>query len=129
MNKLFFTLLFALIGTTVFAQEIDIKDDIVTIDGKQCLKIGGGANNVSIMDMEGNEIVFLKFIHGSKYGKVYNKITFLEQKVSFTSQSYIFTKKLLIKKLVQDKTLSDCKLDPDKVEKFALKMDENIEKD
>lgn len=116
-----------LISLVGFSQEIKFKDDIVLIDGKECLKIGGDSNNVSISDLEGNEIIFLKFIHGSKYGPLYNKITFLDKKLSFTSKSYIFTKKLLIKKLLADKTLNDCKLDAEKVEKFVLKFDENIE--
>lgn len=112
-----------------FSQEIKIKDDIVSIDGKECLKISGDVNNVSISDLDGNEIIFLKYIHNSRYGSLYNKITFLDKKLSFTSKSYIFTKKLLIKKLLADKTLNECKLDPDKVEKFVLKFDENVETD
>ena len=128
MRKLFFTGVCMLLTGLAFGQEIDIKNDIVSIDGKECLKISGGSNDVSISDMEGNEIIFLKFIHDSKYAKLYNKVTFLDQRISFTSKSYIFTKKLLIKKLVADKTLVDCKLNPEKVEKFVLKYDESVEK-
>lgn len=127
MKKIILTLSLFLISLVSFSQEIKIKDDIVSIDGKECLKIGGDANNVSISDLEGNEIIFLKFIHNSKYGSLYNKITFLDKKLSFTSKSYIFTKKLLIKKLLADKTLSECKLDSEKVEKFVMKYDENVE--
>lgn len=127
MKKNILTLSLLLISLVTFSQEIKIKDDIVLIDGKECLKIGGDANNVSISDLEGNEIVFLKFIHNSKYGPLYNKITFLDKKLSFTSKSYIFSKKLLIKKLLADKTLNECKLDSEKVEKFVMKYDENIE--
>ena len=127
MRKRFLTLSLFLISLIGYSQEIKIKDDIVSIDGKECLKIGGDANNVSILDLEGNEIIFLKFIHNSKYGKLYNKVTFLDKKLSFTSMSYIFTKKLLIKKLLDDKTLNECKLDSEKVEKFVMKYDENVE--
>lgn len=126
MKNCFAALLF-LLSVGAFAQDIDIKKDIVYIDGKECLKISGGANDVSISDMEGNEIIYLKFIHNSKYAKLYNKVTFIKQKVSFTSQSYIYTKKLLIKKLLADKTLVDCKLDDAKVEAFVMKQDENVE--
>ena len=111
-----------------FSQEINIKNDIVTIDGKECLKINDSdPNNVSILDLEGNEIIFLKFIHNSRYARLYNKITFLDQKLTLTSRSYIFTKKLLIKKLLADNTLENCKLNKEKVEKFVLKFDENVE--
>lgn len=129
MKKNILTLSFLLISLLGFSQDIKIDDDIVLIDGQECLKISGDANNVSISDLEGNEIIFMKFIHNSRFGSVYNKVTFLDQKLSFTSQSYIFTKKLLIKKLLEDNTLMECKLDPEKVERFVLKYDENVERD
>ena len=129
MKKNMLTLSFLFISLLGFSQDIKIDDDIVLIDGQECLKICGDANNVSISDLEGNEIIFMKFIHNSRYGSVYNKITFLDQKLSFTSQSYIFTKKLLIKKLLEDNTLKECKLDPEKVERFVLKYDENVERE
>ena len=127
MKKIIVVLLL-LIANIGFSQDIKIKKDIVYVDGKECLKIGGDANNVSFYDLEGNEIIFLKYIHNSKYGSLYNKITFLKQKKSFTSQSYIFTKNLLMKKLIGDKTLINCLLDEDKIENFITKYDENIEK-
>ncbi len=128
MKKIIITCSFLLISSLGFSQEIKIDNDIVSIDGKECLKINDSdPNNVSILDLNNNEIVFLKFIRNSKYAPLYTKITFLDQKLSFTSKSYIFTKKLLLKKLLSDKTLNDCKLDPEKVEKFVLKYDENVE--
>jgi hypothetical protein len=129
MKKNILTLTFLLIGLLGFSQDIKIDDDIVFIDGQECLKISGDANNVSISDLEGNELIFMKFIHNSRFGSVYNKITFLDQKLSFTSQSYVFTKKLLIKKLLEDNTLNECKLDPEKVERFVLKYDEDVERE
>lgn len=129
MKKVVFTLSLFLVTFIGLSQEVDIKKDVVYVDGKECLKIGGDANNVSISDLEGNEIIFMKYIHNSRYGKVYNKITFLNEKLTFTSQSYVFTKKLLVKKLLADKTLNECKLDSEKVEKFVMKFDENIERD
>lgn len=127
MKKSLLTLSLCLISFVSFSQEVKIKNNIVFIDGIECLKISGDVNNVSILDLEGNEIMFLKFIHNSKYGSLYNKVVFLDKKLSFTSMSYIFTTKLLIKKLVADKTLSECKLNPEKVERFVMKYDENIE--
>lgn len=129
MNKVLLTVLVLLITATAHSQEIKIKKGMILVDSKECLKINDSdPNNVSIMDLDGNEIIFLKFIHFSKYAEIYNKITFLDQKLSFTSRSYIFTKKLLIKKLLEDKTLENCKLNPQKVERFVLKFDENVEK-
>lgn len=128
MKKIVCILCFVLVHLTAFNQDIKIRDGVISIDGKECLKIDKtDPNNVSIYDWDGNEIIFLKFIHNSRYAGLYNKITFMDQKLSFTSKSYIFTIKLLLKKLLADNTLQDCKLNPEKVEKFVLKFDENVE--
>ena len=129
MKQSFFLISFLLLSLASFGQEISFTKTRLLIDGKECLKINSkDPNNVSILDMDDNEIVFLKYIHDSKYGSLYTKIVFLDQKLTFTSMSYIFTIKQLITKLVTDKTLKDCKLDPEKVEKFVLKYDEDVER-
>ncbi|MBW8524292.1 hypothetical protein K0U91_03550 [Chryseobacterium chendengshani] len=128
MNTKLLSLLFLTFGIFVFSQKVTIKKDIIYLDAKECLKITGDSNNVSIVDLNGNEIIFLKFIHNSRYGSVYNKITFLGQGLTLTSQSYIFSKKLLIEKLIESKVLNNCKLDEEKVNTFIMKYDENIER-
>jgi hypothetical protein len=126
-NLLIFCTVF-LITKSSFSQSFDIKNNIVFIDGKECLKINSSdPNNVAILDAEGNEIIFLKFIHNSKYGRLYNKIIFLDQKVSLTSKTYIYTQKLLIKRLLTEKVIENCKLNSDIIEKFTLKFDEDVE--
>lgn len=128
MKNLLLALLGCLFAQTSFGQDIDIKKGVVIIDGKPCLKVDGDANNVSFMDLAGNELFFLKFIHNSKYGPLYTKTTFLAQRLTMTSISYGFTKKLLLKKLLADGTLTDCTLVPAKVESFVLKYDEQVER-
>jgi hypothetical protein len=129
MKVKFLSLMFLLVGILTFSQKVSIKKDIIYLDEKECLKItSSDPNNVSIADLDGNEIIFLKFIHNSRYGSVYNKVTFLEQNLTFTSQSYVFNKKLLISKLVDSKVLNNCKLDSDKLKTFVLKYNENIER-
>ena len=129
MKNFFFLFFTLLIVNSSFSQSLNIKKDIVFIDGKECLKISkSDANNIAILDLEGKEIIFLKFIHDSKYGSLYNKIIFLDQKVSFTSKTYIYTKKLLIKRLLAEKVIENCKLNTEKIEKFILKFDEEVEK-
>lgn len=128
MKQTFLLAVALLFSHVAFSQEIVIKKDIVSVDGKDCLKVkDSDPNNVSFMDLEGNEIFFLKFIHNSRYAPVYTKITFLDQKLTLTSRSYIFTKKILIKKLLTDGTLVNCALVPAKVENFVLKYDEKVE--
>ena len=129
MKNFFFLFFTLLIVNSSFSQSFNIKKDIVFIDGKECLKISkSDANNIAILDLEGKEIIFLKFIHDSKYASLYNKIIFLDQKVSFTSKTYIYTKKLLIKRLLAEKVIENCKLNTEKIEKFILKFDEEVEK-
>lgn len=129
MKTKFSFFLFLFFNTLLFSQKLEIKKDIVYVDGKECLKIiSSDPNNIAIADLEGKEIIFLKFIHDSKYASLYNKITFLEQNLQLTSKSYIFNKRLLLKKLVESNVLNNCKLDPDKVKTFVLKYDENVER-
>ncbi|MBF9220674.1 hypothetical protein [Hymenobacter ruricola] len=128
MKNLFLLAFGLLLSQTAFCQDIVFKKDIVSVDGKDCLKVNDrDPNNVSFMDLEGNEIFFLKFIHNSKYGPLYTKTTFLNQKLTMTAMSYGFTKKLLLKKLLMDGTLTNCALVPARVENFVLKYDEKVE--
>lgn len=128
VKNLFPTFILALMGNAAYCQDIVFKKDIISVDGKECLKVNDrDPNNISFMDLAGNEIFFLKFIHNSKYGTLYTKTVFLNQKLTMTVMSYGFTKKLLVKKLLADGTLANCSLVPAKVETFVLKYDENIE--
>ena len=129
MNKLILLLVFLGINLNVFAQEVKIKKDVVYVDGVESLNVGGDMNNVSFYDLEGNEIVFMRYIHDSKYGSLYTKTTFLDINKSFTNMTYIFTKKDLIKKLIENKVLVNGKIDPEKAERFITKYDEQVEKE
>ena len=129
MNKLILLLVFLGINLNVFAQEVKIKKDVVYVDGVESLNVGGDMNNVSFYDLEGNEIIFMRYIHDSKYGSLYTKTTFLDINKSFTNMTYIFTKKDLIKKLIENKVLVNGKIDPEKAERFITKYDEQVEKE
>jgi len=122
-------LVFLGINLNVFAQEVKIKKDVVYVDGVESLNVGGDMNNVSFYDLEGNEIVFMRYIHDSKYASLYTKTTFLDINKSFTNMTYIFTKKDLIKKLIENKVLVNGKIDPEKAERFITKYDEQVEKE
>lgn len=129
--KLHLILLFVSFTFISMAQNIKIKKKVVYIDGKACLTVeGGGAldDTFSLFDLDDNEIVFLKYIMNNVTNEFeYAKIVFPEQKLSFTTSS-ISSKKLLVKKLLSDRTLKDCKLNPEKVEGFVLKYDEKLDK-
>ena len=121
-------LLLVLSINTILGQKIKIKKGNIFIDGTKCLSTDGDPLNISFYDIEGEEIIFMKYLD-TKYGENYMKVTFLDQKLSLTSKSIVFTRKMLIRRLLATKTIEDCKLNPDKVERFILKFDENIEKD
>ena len=128
MIRTLLVLLLSLFFASSFSQDIDFKKGIVLVDGKECIKMSKeDAVSVSFTDMEGNDLIFLRFIHNSKFAKLYTKVTFIDQKLSFTSQSYIYTKKLLIKKLINNNVIQDCKINVANLEKFIMKYDENVE--
>ncbi len=68
----------------------------------------------------------MKYIRSSKYADVYTKVIFLDKKISF-SVKYVLGIKDIVRKLFADGTLNECKLNPEKVESFVLKYDENVE--
>ena len=128
MTRTLLVLLLSLFFASSFSQDIDFKKGIVLVDGKECIKMSKeDAVSISFTDMEGNDLIFLRFIHNSKFAKLYTKVTFIDQKLSFTSQSYIYTKKLLIKKLINNNVIQDCKINVANLEKFIMKYDENAE--
>lgn len=113
----------------VYAQKIKIKKGIIYIDDQECLKTDGDPINMSFYDLEGEEIVFMKYLDDKYDGDTYMKVTFLNQKKSFTSKSIIFTKKMLLRRLLNTNTIENCMLNEDKVDRFILKYDEDIESD
>lgn len=121
----FFLLIALVFSAAVSAQDIDFKKGQVLIDGNPCLKYESDPNNVTYSTLDGTEIVILKFIR--VHGILYNKVVFLESGEEFTSQNYIYTKKLLVEKLLKSNTLVDCKLVPEKVKTFCIKNDEKVE--
>ena len=125
LTLLFFTLTISMIQ----AQKIKIKKGVIYVDGETCLSTEGYPINTSFYDVDGEEIIFMKYLDDPKDGQRYSKVTFLEQKISFTTKSYVFTRKMLLRRLLAGKVIENCKLNPEKIERFILKYDENIEKD
>ena len=111
-----------------FGQEIDFKKGIISIDGKECMKYDSDANTVTFQNLNGDDIMILKFMRpdGSQ-ASLYTKVIFIESRQEFTSQNYIFTKKSLIEKLIKSKAIVDCVLIEEKVASFILKYDEKVE--
>ena len=125
-----FTVLFLTLSISLIqAQKIKIKKGVIYVDEEKCLTTDGDPINISFYDSDGEEIIFMKYLDDKRDGESYMKVTFLDQKLSFTSKSIIFTRKMLIRRLLNTKTIESCKLNKDKVERFILKYDEDIESD
>tara|TARA_R110000850_G_scaffold180700_3_gene306191 strand:+ start:391 stop:801 length:411 start_codon:yes stop_codon:yes gene_type:complete len=130
MKKLLvFTLIFAGTLGTLNAQNIKFKKGDVLIDGVSCLDYTSSSTNAEIITKDGNQTIILKYIRTGvgHNGGLYTKVVFVEHEKSFTSKSYIFNKKLLVKKLLSDAVIVDCGIDESKIDKFIMKYDEGIE--
>ena len=112
------------------AQKIKFKKGKVLVDGVECLNYDSSdPNQVMISTLDNSQTIFLKSIRtgvGQNDG-LYSKVVFAEQKKSLTSRSYIFTRGILVKKLISNKVLDNCTIDPSKMDNFILRYDEQIE--
>lgn len=130
MNKILLLIGFLFCMNNVNSQTVKFEKEKVLVDGKECLlNNSSDANNIELTTNDGKQTIFLKFIRTGigHNGGLYTKIIFVEQNKSLTSKSYIFTKKLLVNKLISDKVLVDCVINTDSIDKFILKYDEKIE--
>jgi len=129
MKKMYLLCVLILISFSLYSQDIKFKKGKILIDKVECLNYSGDANNVEISTLDGNNTIILKFIRtGIGFnGGLYNKIIFLEDSKSLTTRSYIFTKKLLVEKLLSEEVLKDCSIHSEKIDKFIVKFDEGIE--
>ncbi|RZJ72000.1 hypothetical protein [Flavobacterium sp.] len=127
MRNAIFTLVCLLSVAFASAQKIDFdkKTATVSIDGVACMKYESNANNVTYMTLEGTDIIILKYMEQN--GVRYCKVIFVESNQQLTSESYSFTKKLLVEKLLKSNTLVDCALNEEKVRTFCMKYDEKVE--
>jgi hypothetical protein len=129
MKKALLSLLVLISISFAQAQNVKFKKGIVYSNTNECLRYSESANVVELKSIDGTQTVLLKFIRtgvGPNEG-LYTKVIFVEQNKSFTSRSYIFTKKLLVSKMIFDGLLTDCIYDYTKLDVFIAKYDERIE--
>ena len=111
------------------AQKIKFKKGVVTVDGEECLKYSTSLSNITISSLDESQTIYIKYIRtgvGESDG-LFTKIIFVEQEKSFTSKSVIFTKKYLVKRLIQDNVIKECEFDKSKIDRFMMLYDEKIE--
>lgn len=114
----------------VSAQKVKFKKGDVIIEDVSCLNYErSDANNIEISTKDGSQTILLKYIRtgvGPNEG-LYTKITFVEQEKSLTTRSQQFTKKRLVKKLLEEGLIVDCQFNEEELDKFIMKYDEQIE--
>lgn len=129
MKKALLSLLVLITISFSQAQTLKFKKGIVYSNTNECLRYSESANTVELKSIDGTQTILLRFIRtgvGQNEG-LYTKVIFVEQNKSFTSRSYIFTKKLLVSKMMMDALLVDCIFDYTKLDLFIAKYDERIE--
>lgn len=130
MKNLLLLIFISLSINTITAQKAEFKKGKVFVDNKECLEYKkSDANNIEISTLDGTQTIYLKYIRTGigHNGGLYTKIIFVEQDKSFTSRSYIFTKKILVQKLLADEVVKECMIDEEQINKFLMKYDEKIE--
>lgn len=130
MKKVILALILLIFTVDLKAQEVQLKKGVAFVDGKECLKYNGAdPNHIEISTLDGGQTILLKFIRTGvgQNGGLYTKVIFVEQNKSFTSRSYIFTKKILINKLLEDGVIKNCQIEATAIDKFVLKYDEKVE--
>ena len=127
MKTLIAALLMLAAAFATQAQTIDIKGKSILIDGQPCLTVDKkDPNNISIADLQGNDLVYLKYAD-DKFGARYNTIIFVNTHSQFTSKQYIYTTKLLLKRLLENHVLENCKINDAKLENFIARFNENVQ--
>src|SRR5690606_1929643 len=133
MNKVkqfIFLIVILVSANDLYSQSVKFKNDKVIVGGEECLiHNSSDANNIEFTTKDGQQTIFLKFIRtgiGQNRG-LYTKVIFVEQNKSLTSRSFIFSRKLLVNKLLSEKVIVDCEIKDENIDKFIMKYDDKIE--
>ena len=119
ITPLFLILFFC---SCAFSQDVKFKKEIISIDGKPCLKHDRTGNTISFYDLSGEVIISLN------YANSYARIVFVKQKIKVTSSGTLYTKWDFMKHLVKNGACSDCAFNNERIETFAIQFDDRLEK-
>lgn len=110
------------------SQDIKFKKGILYVDEKECMKYDDDGNVVTFQNLNGDDIISIQYLRpDGTQQSLYCKVLFFDYKKEFTSQNYIYTKKLLIERMLKSKLLENCNFNEDKIDNFILKYDEKVE--
>lgn len=114
-------------GTAVNAQEVKIKKEIASVDGKEYVRVGDCgmfAKECYISNLEGDQLILIKPMEDPKIPGTYFQVTFLE---SGTKVEIKKTIKPFIKMLYENKIVTEeGKLNPQRVKTFSEKYGNQI---
>nr|WP_294777313.1 hypothetical protein [uncultured Flavobacterium sp.] len=98
MKKLF-TILFLMISVASFSQKVKLKKGDVLVDEKQWLKYKKDVFDYSIMNLKGDEIIFIKYVVRGPNNQVFSK----EGEPNYYQVSFLgLNKKVEIRKFDKD---------------------------
>lgn len=114
------------------AQDVRLKQGIVTIDSKPCFKYvskGLFGDDTTFSNMDGKTLFFLDVLDATgKNGSmtVYDKISFIGSDLVVT-MSDGYGRKEIVKALIETGVISDCKFNHENIGDFANRYDQHIE--
>jgi len=110
----------------VSGQNIKVKKDKVWIDGIHTLNYHGSLNGTTFKTVEGKELFFLSHHTETQTLPAYTKLIFLTQSKMVTNTQVVFTRKILIKTLLDEGILVNGNVVEEKIDNFILKYNEPL---
>ena len=122
--KHLFILLFTSLSISCFAQEIEIKKDLVIVDGVEAFKINGGAlsTTYSVENLSGKKLIFFKVDNENKNanGTAPYIVSFAGyQGLTASFQGSIPVKKSLAKEIIEQDLMADGELNEESVLRYC----------
>lgn len=126
LKSVLFLMAFA-IGTTVNAQEVKIKKEIASVDGKEYVRVGDCgmfAKECYISNLEGDQLILIKPLDDPRTPGTYFQVTFIGTNTKVEVKKTI---KPFIKMLFENKIVSeDGRLNLDRVKILSEKYGNQI---
>lgn len=127
---IFFVSLIAF-STATHAQKVKKSKKSILVDGQECFTIERelAANLIILKNQEGEEVMRIR--HKTRATLTgddqYQVISFVKSGESFSTTSYIYTSKMLVKRLIENGVINQCMMDESKIPEFVTKYDEKVE--
>lgn len=114
-----------------FAQDkidVKLKKDIVYLNGNECLKFSSPfmGNTTTFYSLEGEKLFYFDVRDAGKNSQGYIKIGFTDSDYTATVKNEI-TRRSLVKGLIEEGALENCKINQDKIKNFVNRFDQNYE--